>query len=148
MNKLFGLLLVIIALLLPFAAHSAFESIPRAVWNTSGIMLAVGLILLLIKYRSPRAAPSRAVYASSLSDLADGIEDKPLSIDPTTKAILKDLYATLDEISDQISSGETDAADETIQDVMYDIERVVYPNGISEKQAAALSKRKSKRNKK
>ena len=145
MNKLIGLLLVIVALLLPFAANNAFDSIPRAVWYTSGAMLVVGLILLKLKYRSPRAARSRNVFASSLAELADGIEDKSLSIDPTTKAILKDLYATLDEISTQLTDGETQAADETIQDVMYDIERAVYPNGMSEKQSAAPSRRKPKR---
>lgn len=79
-----------------------------------------------------------------LSDLADAVEDKRATIPPELKSVLKDIYATLSDIDDDISAGNLDSATDTIGDIQYNIERTLFPKGPTEKQATALSRRRRK----
>ena len=142
MKKLIGLLLLAAAIVIPFAANSAFGHIGRNVWISSAICLAVGVFLFRSKSRKI-VKNSKALY-TSLSDFADAAESGDASTDPTIKAIFKDLYSDLNDLSDMIANGETEAADESITDIQYNLERIIYPNGPTEKQALALNKRNRK----
>lgn len=129
--------------MIPFAANSAFDSIGKNAWISSAICLAIGLILLKLKSRKT-GKNSRAPLYNSLSDFADAAESGDATPDPTIKAIFKDLYSDLNDLSDMIANGKTEDADESISDIQYNLERIIYPNGPTEKQALALNKRNRK----
>lgn len=143
MKKLIGLVFIAAAIVIPFAANSAFDHIGKNALISSAICLAIGLILLKLKSRKT-GKNSRAPLYNSLSDFADAAESGDASTDPTIKAIFKDLYSDLNDLSDMIANGETEDADESISDIQYNLERIIYPNGPTEKQALALNKRNSK----
>ena len=138
--KIIGLLLISASIITPFAAHTALDRIPSAAWTASLITLLLGLFATSYKRKKRKSKKGKAL-ASSIAELADAIEDKTLSLDATTKAIYKDLHVLLTDISNQISDGDAESADEAIQDIIYDLERIIYPNGMTEKQAEALANR-------
>ena len=142
MKNLIGLILIAAAIVIPFAAYSAFDRIGMNAWISSAICLALGEILFKSKSRKSRKN-SKALY-NSLSDFADAAESGDATTDLTIKAIFKDLYSDLNDLSDMISNGETEEAEESITDIQYNLERIIYPNGPTEKQALALNKRNRK----
>lgn len=142
MKNLIGLFLIAAAIVIPFAANSAFDHIGKNAWLSSAICFVIGIIML--KQKSPkRVKNSKALY-NSLSDFADAAESGDASTDPTIKAIFKDLYLDLNDLSDMIANGKTEDADESISDIQYNLERIIYPKGPTEKQALALNKRNRK----
>ena len=145
MKKLIGLGFFAAAIVIPFAANSAFDHVGRNAWIASAVCLAVGVVLFKLKSRK-RSASSKALYGS-LADFADAAEAGEASTDPTIKAVFKDLYLDLNGLSDLISNGEAEAADEAITDIQYNLERIIYPNGPTEKQALSLNKRNRKASK-
>ena len=142
MKKLIGLVFIAAAVVIPFAANSAFDCIGKNTWISSAICLAIGVILFKSKSRKSRKN-SKALY-NTLSDFADAAESGDATTDPTIKAIFKDLYTDLNDLSDMIANGETEDADESISDIQYNLERIIYPNGPTDKQALALNKRNRK----
>lgn len=139
MKNLIGLVFIAAALVIPFAANSAFDHIGKNAWISSAICLAIGVILF--KSKSRKSAKNTKALYNSLSDFADAAESGDASTDPTIKAIFKDIYTDLNDLSDMIANGETEDADESISDIQYNLERIIYPNGPTEKQALALNKR-------
>jgi hypothetical protein len=139
MKKLTGLILIASAITIPPASSNAFGSIGQSAWITSTVCLALGIILCKLKTRKKRTK-SKALY-HTLSDLADAVESGDASFDPTIKAVFKDIYISLNDLSDLIADGDTDAAEETITEIQYDLERTIHPKGATEKQAEALNKR-------
>ena len=142
MKKLIGLVFIAAAVVIPFAANSALNHIGKSAWISSSICLAIGLILL--KSKSRKSTKNTKALYNSLSDFADAAESGDASTDPTIKAIFKDLYSDLNDLSDMIANGKTEDADESISDIQYNLERIIYPNGPTEKQALALNKRNRK----
>ena len=142
MKNLIGLVFIAAAIVIPFAANSAFDHIGKNAWISSAICLAIGVILF--KSKSRKSGKSTKALYNSLSDFADAAESGDASTDPTIKAIFKDIYTDLNDLSDMIANGETEDADESISDIQYNLERIIYPNGPTEKQALALNKRNRK----
>ena len=145
MKRFCGLIFTAAAIVIPFAANSAFDHIGKNAWLSSAICLSVGVILFKLKSRK-KSKRSKPLY-NSLSDFADAVESEDASTDPTIKAIFKDLYLDLNDLSDMIANGETEDADESISDIQYNLERIIYPKGPTEKQALALNKRNRKHQK-
>ncbi len=73
---------------------------------------------------------------TSLFELADLIEEKRTKLDSTIRAILTEIYDYC-----EMYEAENDA----MADVAFNLERALYPNGISESQAAASAKRQAKK---
>lgn len=142
MKKLFGILLITsAALTLCFDSRSP-DGIGSDTWISSVLCLAIGGAVL---FMSKGKKNKRGVSSNwDLSDLADAVEDKRATIPPELKSVLKDIYATLSDIDDDISAGNLDSATDTIGDIQYNIERTLFPKGPTEKQATALSRRRRK----
>ena len=94
------------------------------------VLVIFGILALLSKSKTKRKR-SKALY-STLDELADAIEAGEATLDPTIRAILIDIY-------DQVDSGADDIEDDDVRfnfdSLIYDLERAIYPKGMSEKQA-------------
>jgi hypothetical protein len=141
MKKLFGILLVTFAVLTLCFDYRSPDGIGADTWISSSICIVTGAALLFLTNSKNKGGSSNW----DLDDLAYAVEDKEVSLPPVIKSIFKNLYATLDEIADEINSGNLESATDAISDIQSSIERALYPKGPTEKQAMALSRRRRKR---
>lgn len=75
---------------------------------------------------------------SSIFDLAEYAEEKKVKLDPAIRAMLAEVY-------DYCEIFDVEADDDcALTDVAYDLERTLYPNGLSEAQSEAAGKRQGK----
>jgi hypothetical protein len=140
MKKLLGILLVTSAVFTLCFDYRSPEGIGGDTWISSSICIVAGAALLFLTKSKNKGGSSNW----DLDDLADAIENKEASLPPVIKSIFKNLYATLDEIDEEINSGNLESATDAISDIQSSIERALYPNGPTEKQATALSRRRRK----
>jgi hypothetical protein len=142
MKKLLGILLIASAVFVICFDVRSPDGVGNDTWISSLMCFAIGGLLLFL---SKGKKNKRGVSSNwDLSDLADAVEDKRATIPPELKSVLKDIYATLSDIDDDISAGNLDSATDTIGDIQYNFERTLFPKGPTEKQATALSRRRRK----
>lgn len=107
------------------------------------VALALGVTLLLGgRTKTKQKARRNAPLYSSLSEMAAAIESGELKIDATLRAVLLDVYDTICGIADETSDDETI---ESLSGLLFDLEGVLYPNGMSEKQMEAANKRQQRK---
>lgn len=143
MKTLIAYLLIGSAIIVPIAANDIFGSVGRAAWISSAVCLLLGWLILKSGKRKQGKRRNKPLY-DTLSDLADAVEAKEAVIDVSIKAVFKDLYIDLDGIASEIE--DDDIRDSLIM-ITSDLERIVWPNGMTQKQAESLSTRQSKRTK-
>ena len=143
MKTLIAYLLIGSAIIVPIAANDIFGSVGRAGWISSAVCLLLGWLILKSGKMKQGKRRNKPLY-DTLSDLADAVEAKEAVIDVNIKSVFKDLYLDLDGIASEIE--DDDIRDSLIM-ITSDLERIVWPNGMTQKQAESLSKRQSKRTK-
>lgn len=141
MKKLLGILLIASAVFVICFDVRSPDGVGNDTWISSLMCFAIGGLLLFLSKGKKKGGSSNW----DLDDLADAVEDKKASLPPVIKSIFKNLYATLDEIADEINSGNLESATDAISDIQSSIERALYPKGPTEKQAMSLSRRRPKR---
>ncbi len=107
-------------------------------------ILVRGLWLLItapFRKSKKKSRGSNKALCNSLADFADKVESGEVTIDATIKAVMRDIGDRIADIEDSLDQ-ESDAQEE-LTDLQYDIERILYPNGKTEKQALAEAKRRS-----
>lgn len=72
-----------------------------------------------------------------MSEFADAVQNGIAEIDPTIQAMFQELHMRLDDISQSI---EDEDISSEVTDLNYDIERIAYPKGITQKQAEAIAR--------
>lgn len=123
--KIFGrLFLIALAVTIILAARKSLDIVPRGVYIAAAIVAAPALLPPINLGRKKKRNRSKALY-SGVSELADAIEEGDATIDPTIKAILQDVRDTLTDASDSIADGEHDAAAETLDDMTFNIDRIL-----------------------
>lgn len=88
-----------------------------------------------------KVSGSQSPIVNYLSELSDLIEERHASLDATTRAALLDVYDFCEVLSDELGDGD---AGEAASDLAYNLERAIFPKGITENQACAAAKRQSK----
>lgn len=125
--------------LLSFVIAFSFYYTNGPIWLTT-FLAVFGALCLLAKSKKKRKR-SKALY-STLDELADAIEAGEATLDPTIRAILTDIYDQVDSLADNVTD------DNALLDASMltnDLERALYPNGMTEKQAEAACNRKIKK---
>ena len=123
--KIFGrLFLIALAVTIILAARKSLDIVPRGVYIAAAIVAAPALLPPINLGRKKKRNRSKALY-SGVSELADAIEEGDATIDPTIKAVLQDVRDTLTDASDSIADGEHDAAAETLDDMTFNIDRIL-----------------------
>ena len=140
MKKLLGILLIASAVFVICFDVRSPDGVGNDTWISSLMCFAIGGLLLFLSKGKKKGCSLNW----DLDDLAYAVEDKRATIPPELKSVLKDIYATLSDIDDDISAGNLDSATDTIGDIQYNIERTLFPKGPTEKQATALSRRRRK----
>jgi hypothetical protein len=88
-----------------------------------------------------KVSGSQSPVVNNLSELSDLIEERRTSLDATTRAALLDVYDFCEVLSNEVGNGD---GGEAASDLACDLERAIFPMGLTEKQAYAAAERQSK----